>query len=148
MKPTITESRIKLLAMRDTCWISALVRNTLKYQTTPTMIAVRLPTHARITGSRRRMRWRSATAMKATSVPAKVAMSVGMKMSEGSLAPRIARCAITLTGINVKPAVFSTRYMSCASVAVSFTGFSSCRLAIAFSPIGVAALSSPRMLAE
>ena len=94
------------------------------------------------------MRWRSATATNATSVPAKVAMSVGMKMSAGSLAPRIARCAITETGINVSPAVFSTRYMSCASVAVSFTGLSSCRLAIAFSPIGVAALSRPRKLAE
>jgi hypothetical protein len=75
-------------------------------------------------------------------------MSVGMKMSAGSLAPRIARCAITVTGISVRPAVFSTRNMSCASVASSLFGLRVCRLSMAFSPIGVAALSRPRKLAE
>jgi hypothetical protein len=93
------------------------------------------------------MRWRSAHATSATSVPAKLAMSVGRKMSAGSFAPRIARCAITLTGMSVMPAVLRTRNMICASVASSFSGLSVWRLSIAFSPIGVAALSRPRKFA-
>ena len=42
----------------------------------------------------------------------------------------------------------STSIMIIASEAVSFFGFSSCNSFIAFNPIGVAALSSPRMLAD
>ena len=52
-----------------------------------------------------------------------------------------------LTGISVSPDVFSTRNMIIGFEAVSFFGFSSCICSMAFSPSGVAALSSPNMLA-
>ena len=52
-----------------------------------------------------------------------------------------------LTGMMVRPEVFSTRNIIIGLVAVSFFGFSSCMLSIAFRPNGVAALSSPSMLA-
>ena len=51
-------------------------------------------------------------------------------------------------GIKVSPEAFSTRNISIASVAVSFLGFSSCNSFIAFNPSGVAALSSPSILAD
>ena len=50
-------------------------------------------------------------------------------------------------GTRVSPEVLSTRNMIIGLVAVSFLGFSSCSCSIAFSPMGVAALSSPNMLA-
>ena len=53
-----------------------------------------------------------------------------------------------LTGMMVRPDVLSTRNMIIGLVAVSFLGFSSCRPSMAFRPSGVAALSSPSMLAE
>ena len=53
-----------------------------------------------------------------------------------------------LIGISISPEVFSTRNMIIGLVAVSFFGFSSCNSFIALSPMGVAALSSPSMLAE
>ena len=52
-----------------------------------------------------------------------------------------------LTGIMVKPDVFKTRNIIIGFVAVSFCGFSSCSCDMAFSPSGVAALSSPNILA-
>ena len=52
-----------------------------------------------------------------------------------------------LTGISVSPEVFSTRNMIIGFDAVSFFVFSSCICSIAFRPNGVAALSSPSMLA-
>ena len=53
-----------------------------------------------------------------------------------------------LTGIIVRPEAFSTRNMIWAFEAVSFLGFESCISFMALSPMGVAALSSPNMLAE
>ena len=52
-----------------------------------------------------------------------------------------------LTGISVSPLVFSTRNMIIGFDAVSFFVFSSCICSIAFRPRGVAALSSPNILA-
>ena len=51
-------------------------------------------------------------------------------------------------GMRVSPLVLSTRNIIMGLVAVSFFGFSSCNCSIAFSPSGVAALSSPSILAE
>ena len=52
-----------------------------------------------------------------------------------------------LMGITVRPEVFSTRNMIWALVAVSSSGFRDWSSFMAFSPRGVAALSSPSMLA-
>jgi hypothetical protein len=52
-----------------------------------------------------------------------------------------------LIGMTVSPDVFSTRNMIWASVAVSFSGFSSCSSCMALSPSGVAALSRPSIFA-
>ena len=52
-----------------------------------------------------------------------------------------------LIGISVSPEVFSTRNMIIGLLAVSFFGFNSCNPSMAFKPKGVAALSSPSMLA-
>ena len=53
-----------------------------------------------------------------------------------------------LTGINVSPDVLRTRNIIIELVAVSFFSFSACSCSIAFKPKGVAALSSPNILAE
>ena len=50
--------------------------------------------------------------------------------------------------MSVSPDVFSTRNIIIGLLAVSLCGFISCSSCIAFRPIGVAALSSPSMLAE
>ena len=50
-----------------------------------------------------------------------------------------------VVGMMVSPLVLSTRNMIMGLVAVSFLGLSSCNWAIAFRPVGVAALSSPSM---
>ena len=84
-------------------------------------------------------------------MPAKVEKNVasrmGMKMSVGWAAPICARYTMMLTGMSVSPDVFSTRNIIIGLDAVSFFVFSSCICSIAFSPSGVAALSSPSMLA-
>ena len=51
-------------------------------------------------------------------------------------------------GISISPEVLITRNIIIGLLAVSFWGFSSCSSFIAFSPIGVAALSSPNILAD
>ncbi len=71
-----------------------------------------------------------------------------MKISVGSADPSVARKAKILTGIKVSPEVLSTKNIIWASDAVSFSGLMSCSCAIAFKPSGVAALSSPSILAE
>ena len=81
------------------------------------------------------------------SVEKNVARRMGTKMSVGCAAPICARYTMILTGIKVSPDVLSTRNIIIGLVAVSFFGFSSCSCSIAFSPSGVAALSSPSMLA-
>ena len=55
---------------------------------------------------------------------------------------------MTVTGIRVSPAVLSTRNIIMAFEAVSFFGLSSWSSLMALSPRGVAALSSPSILAE
>src|SRR5665213_4545354 len=81
-------------------------------------------------------------------VAVKVAIIEGMKMEVGSVAFIEARIAMMLTGISVSPDACRHRNMICELEAVSLLGFSSWRLSIAFSPKGVAALSSPNRFAE
>ena len=100
------------------------------------------------------------------SVAMVVANSMGMKMSVGCAAPICARYTSMLTGMSVRPEVLSTRniIMGLEAVAFSFSASSrerpcsailfsvcsllcSCMDSMAFSPNGVAALSSPSMLA-
>ena len=50
-------------------------------------------------------------------------------------------------GISVNPAACRQRNMIWLLEALSFAGFTSCMLSIAFNPKGVAALSSPRKFA-
>ena len=71
-----------------------------------------------------------------------------MNISVGCAAPIWARYIMMLIGIRISPEVLSTRNMTIGLVAVSFWGFNSCSSFIAFNPIGVAALSSPNILAE
>ncbi len=99
------------------------------------------------------MRCTAATAIKADSSEQAVATNVGRKMSAAlkptspCLTAMVWRMAMTEVGISVRPAVFSTRNMICALVAVSGRSLSVCNSCIAFSPSGVAALSSPSRLA-
>src|ERR1700730_6243520 len=72
----------------------------------------------------------------------------GINILVGSFDLRMARCAIILTGIIVRPEACNNMNMIWALEAVSLLGLSSCKLFMAFRPKGVAALSSPRRLAE
>lgn len=76
-----------------------------------------------------------------------MANSIGRKTSIGLVAPSSARYIKTVTGKRVTEEVFNTRNIICALVAVSGAGFRRCKSVIALMPSGVAALSSPRMLA-
>ena len=78
----------------------------------------------------------------------KVASRIGTNTSVGCAAPICARNTNTLTGIIVRPEVLSTRNIIIGFDAVSFFVFISCSCSIAFNPIGVAALSSPSILAD
>ena len=106
------------------------------------------PANIRIGLHSRLMRWLMLTVRIPTAVETAVLSSVGMKMSVGCAAPICARYIMMLTGIRISPDVLMTRNMIIGLVAVSFFGFSSCSSFIAFSPSGVAALSSPSMLAD
>ena len=72
---------------------------------------------------------------------------MGKKTSVGSGAPCCMRYMKMVTGSSVSEEALSTRNRICALVAVSGCGFSSCSAFMAFSPMGVAALSSPSALA-
>lgn len=85
--------------------------------------------------------------MMPASVEKKVASRIGIKISVGCAAPIWARYTRIEIGISVSPLVFSTRNMIMGLLAVSFLVFNSCSCSIAFRPKGVAALSSPSMLA-
>ena len=85
--------------------------------------------------------------MTPASVEKNVASSIGIKISVGCAAPICALYTMIETGISVSPLVFSTRNIIMGFDAVSFFVFSSCICSMAFSPRGVAALSSPSMLA-
>lgn len=73
---------------------------------------------------------------------------IGIKISVGCAAPIWARYTMIEIGISISPEVLITRNMIIGLLAVSFFGFSSCNSFIALSPIGVAALSSPSILAD
>ena len=82
-----------------------------------------------------------------------VAIRIGKKTSVGLpeiLFSAIAEAlkAIILVGISVSPDVLRTRNKIWALEASFLFGFSFCSSSIALSPSGVAALSSPRILAE
>src|SRR6187431_1329670 len=83
-------------------------------------------------------------------VATKVAIIQGTKISvgfaDGGLTAALA--AMIETGINVNPAAWRHINITCAFVALLLSGFNSCKLSIALIPKGVAALSSPSMLAE
>ena len=76
-----------------------------------------------------------------------VASKIGMKISVGCAAPICARYTNIEIGINVSPLVFNTRNIIIGLDAVSFFWFRSCNCSIALRPSGVAALSSPSILA-
>ena len=102
----------------------------------------------RMTGSSSLMRCLMQHSSRPPKVEQAVASSSGRKMSEGLAAPNWARYIMMEIGMMVMPDVLSTRNMIIASVAVSFSLLSSCSSFIALRPIGVAALSSPSILAE
>ena len=76
-----------------------------------------------------------------------VASRMGMNTSVGWAAPICERYTRMEMGMRVRPEVLSTRNMIIGLVAVSFFGLRVCISSMAFSPSGVAALSSPSMLA-
>ncbi len=88
------------------------------------------------------------TMVMAAMVAANVAIIQGIKISVGWADLNATRSAIIMVGINVSPEACRHKNISCALVALLLSGFSSCRLSMAFIPNGVAALSSPNRLAE
>ena len=86
--------------------------------------------------------------MTPTRVEIKVLSRIGINTSVGWAAPICARYTMILIGMMMRPEVLITRNMIIGLEAVSFFGFSSCSSFIALSPNGVAALSSPSMLAD
>ena len=108
------------------------------------------PTHRRITGWKILMRCLIDTMNMAAIVATKVAIMQGTKISVGFTAGgrTAARAAMIETGMSVSPEACKHKNMICALDARSLFGFISCKLCIAFSPKGVAALSRPRRLAE
>ena len=122
----------------------------VRYQMRPAIRAEIHRTQPRMTGCSRLIRWRIDTMVSAATVAVKVAIMQGMKMSVGLAAGGLtaALIAMMLTGINVRPEACRARNMIWALDARSFSGLSSWRLCMAFSPKGVAALSRPSRLAE
>ena len=94
------------------------------------------------------MRCLMQTASMATNVEENVASIIGRKTSDGLAAPICARYIMMVIGIRVNPEALMQRNIIIGLLAESFSVFSSCSCCIAFSPIGVAALSSPSRLAE
>ena len=94
------------------------------------------------------MRWYALVTRRPTIVDIVVASSIGIKTSVGLAASICERYSRTVIGMSVSPDVFSTRNIIIGLLAVSFFLFSSCSSCMALSPIGVAALSRPSMLAE
>ena len=105
-------------------------------------------TQASITGCNKLIRCLIETIIIAAIVAANVAIIQGIKISVAFFAPDAARKAIILTGISVRPDACKHKNITCALDALVLSGFISCRLSMAFMPNGVAALSSPRRLAE
>ncbi len=86
--------------------------------------------------------------MMATVVEQMVAKSVVGKIPAGSCEPAAARMAITPVGSKVTLEVLIARNKAMALVAVPFTGLILSSSCMARMPKGVAALPSPRTLAE
>ena len=84
----------------------------------------------------------------AVMVATNVVIMQGIKIEVGSEAFNDALMAMILTGISVSPAACKHKNIICELEAVSFFGFNSWRLSMAFNPNGVAALSRPKRLAE
>ena len=84
----------------------------------------------------------------AAMVATNVAIMQGTKISVALADFKDALAAIIVTGIRVKPAACKHKNMTCALVAVSFSGFNSCKLCMVLIPNGVAALSKFSKLAE
>ena len=95
----------------------------------------------------RLMRWYIEVMMMPATVEKKVASSMGINTSVGWAAPNCALYTMMDMGMSVSPDVLSTRNIIMGLVAVSLFGLSVCSCSIAFSPSGVAALSSPNILA-
>ena len=76
-----------------------------------------------------------------------MAISKGRKMSAGLAAPSWARYAMMVVGMMVSPLAPRTTNIIIALEALERSGLSVCSSPMALSPIGVAALSSPSMLA-
>src|SRR5690606_8308411 len=89
----------------------------------------------------------TATASRPTRLETVVARRIGRNTRVGSVAPCWARYMKMVTGSRVSDELLSTRNRICALVAVFFCGLSSCSECMALMPIGVAALSRPRILA-
>src|SRR5689334_17631716 len=89
----------------------------------------------------------NATDSRPTMVEQLVASKIGRNTSVGSAAPCWARYMKIVTGSKVRDDALSTRNRICALLATVVLGLSSCNARIALRPIGVAALSRPRVLA-
>lgn len=111
------------------------------------MSAHMVPMTPMMTLLRRLIRWNAETAMSPASEDRNVAMRIDRKMSAGLAAPICARYTITPMGMMVSPDVLRTRNIIMELDASSFLGLISCSSFMALRPKGVAALSSPSMLA-
>ena len=113
----------------------------------PQIIKIKPASHLISILLRRSIFCRIAVSRNPTRVETDVASKIGMKTSVGRLAPICARYIKIVIGIRVTEEAFNIINRICASLAVSFCGLCSCSCFMAFRPIGVAALSSPRKLA-
>ena len=145
IKPIITTKRIMFAADVDTGPILT-AGNCENPQIIRATIALNPPTK-RIRTLSNLIFWIRQVASRPTRVEKNVASRMGMKTSAGCAAPICARYTSTLTGISVRPDVFKTRNMIIGFDATSLVLLSSCMRSIALRPIGVAALSSPSILA-
>ncbi len=106
------------------------------------------PSQARSTGSSSRIFCLIHKAIMPTIVAINVASSIGMNTSVGLAAPAWRRYIMMDMGMRHNPDALSTRNIIIASEARVLSGLIDCSSCIAFSPIGVAALSRPSILAD
>ena len=139
------KSRMAAIAAETT--ESVCGSNLVAPQTSKPTKAVRPTIVPKTTGSFILMRCATQTQMRPTSVATYVAMRIGRKTSAGFAAPNCARYAMMVVGISVRPLAPSTTNMIMALEALALSVFSSCSSPMALSPIGVAALSRPSILA-
>ena len=140
----LSSNRLPIIAERSDSCVGGRLTIQLRNRAINT---AKPPNQASNTGSRRRIFCIHATARSPARVDAQVAIRMGRNTMAGSGAPCCARYKKMVTGSKVTAEVLSTRNRICASEAVSLSGLRLCRSCMAFSPMGVAALSSPSMLA-